>query len=120
MWAINNMTKVNKISQSPPAAVERILFRIGQNIKTARLRRNMRLEDLALRVGVSRYLISDIEKGKPTTSIAAYIGALWALGLSDDLYNIGNPDKDSEGKALENIHAPKTAGKRKKDLDNDF
>jgi transcriptional regulator with XRE-family HTH domain len=114
------MPKVSKISKSPPAAVERILTRLGQNIHVARLRRKMRLEDLAERVGISRYVMSDIEKGKPTTAIASYIGALWALGLTDDLREIADPDRDQEGKALEASRAPKTAPKRQKALDNDF
>lgn len=114
------MTKISKISKSMPAAVERLLLQLGRNIRIARLRRKLRLQDLAERVGISRYLMSDIEKGKPTTAIAAYIGALWALGLSNSMYSIADPDLDVEGKALENIHAPTTAPKRKQDLDNDF
>lgn len=93
---------------------------IGKNIRTARLRHMMRIADLAERVGVSRYLISDVEHGKPSTGIAAYIGALWVLGLSDDLRDVADPDHDSEGKALETVRSPKTAAKRKKVLDNDF
>lgn len=114
------MANINKLSKSLPASVEKILIQLGRNIHIARIRRKMRLEDLAERVGISRYLMSDIEKGKPTTSIAAYVGALWALGLSDDMYLIADPDRDFEGKAFESARAPKTAAKRKKALDNDF
>ena len=114
------MAKTSKISKTPPYAVEQILSQIGTNIRIARLRRKLRLEDLAERVGVSRYVMSDIEKGKPTTAIASYIGALWALGLSDDLKNIADPDRDTEGKIFEHARAPKTAPKRTKALDNDF
>jgi transcriptional regulator with XRE-family HTH domain len=114
------MAKTSKISGMPPAAVEAILARLGRNIRTARLRRKLRLEDLAERVGLSRYVMSDIEKGKATTAVAAYIGALWALGLSDGLNAIADPDLDAEGKALEAMNAPKTAAKRRKALDNDF
>jgi hypothetical protein len=57
---------------------------------------------------------------RPQYSIAAYVGALWALGLSDGLTRIGDPELDTEGKALEGLRTPKTAGKRKKPLDNDF
>lgn len=120
MWTQDNMVKLSKISQSPPAAVETLLQGIGQNIRTARLRRNLRLEDLAERIGLSRYVMSDIEKGKPTTAVAAYIGALWALGLTDGLNRIADPDLDVEGKALEGRDARKTASKRRKPLDNDF
>ncbi len=114
------MARLSNFSKEPPAAVERILVRLGQNIRIARLRRKLRLSDLAERIGVSRYVVSDIEKGKPTTAIATYICALWALGLTDDLPNIADPDNDTEGKALDSSRAPKTASKRKKALDNDF
>lgn len=117
---IEHMPKINKLAKSPPAAVEDTLRQIGQNIRTARLRRNMRLEDLAQRVGISRYVMSDIEKGKPTTAIASYMGALWALGLLEALSTIADPERDNEGKILEKLRAPKTAAKRKKELDNDF
>ncbi len=114
------MPRANPIVKMQPAAVEQILTQLGRNIRIARLRRRLRLEDLAERIGISRYLMSGIEKGKPSAAIAAYIGALWALGLSDDLHMIADPDRDGEGKALENKYAPKTAAKRKKVLDNDF
>lgn len=115
-----NMTKHNIFLKSPPAAVEQNLLRLGRNIRTARLRRMMRLSDLADRVGISRYTMSDVEKGKPSVSIAAYVGALWVLGLIDELRDIADPDHDTEGKALENSRSPKTAAKRKKVLENDF
>ncbi len=114
------MTRVSKIAKAPPAAVEEALLRLGKNIRTARLRRGMRLKDLAERVGASRYVMSDIEKGKPTTAIASYLGALWTLGLMDGLKDVADPDKDIEGKTLEKARAPKTAAKRRKALDNDF
>jgi transcriptional regulator with XRE-family HTH domain len=111
---------MSNASKTPPAAVADLLSQLGKNIRIARLRRKMRIEDLAERIGISRYVMSDIEKGKATTAVASYIGALWALGLADDLRAIADPDLDIEGKAYENVHAPKTAAKRKKVLDNDF
>lgn len=113
------MARTSKISQSPPAAVASALTSLGQNIRTARLRRKLRLEDLAERIGVSRYVLSDIEKGKPTTAIAAYLGALWALGMIEQMKEIAHPDNDEEGKILERARSPKTA-RQKKILDNDF
>jgi transcriptional regulator with XRE-family HTH domain len=116
----SNMSNINKLSTALPAEVERILVQLGRHIRIARLRRKLRLEDLAERVGISRYLMSDIEKGKPTTTIAAYIAALWALGLSDAMFDIADPDRDLEGKTLEAARAPKTAAKRTRSLDNEF
>lgn len=119
MWNILNMTKASKISKSPPAAVANALTTLGKNIRTARLRRKLRIEDLAERIGVSRYVVSDIEKGKPSTSVAAYMGALWVLGLIDQMREVAHPDNDGEGKILERARSPKTA-RKKRVLDNDF
>ncbi len=114
------MGRASKIAKAPPAAVEKILLKLGNNIRTARLRRKMRLEDLAERIGISRYVMSDIEKGKPTTAISSYLGALWVLGLLNDMEMVADPDNDVEGKTLEKSRTPKTAAKRRKELDNDF
>lgn len=113
------MTRISKISEASPAAVEEALIRLGQNIRTARLRRKLTREDLAGRIGVSRQVLAQIEKGKPTTAVAAYLGALWALGLLNQLKDVADPDQDEEGKILERARSPKTAPKRRK-IDDDF
>lgn len=113
------MPYVSKIARSPPSAVEKALKRLGENIRTARLRRRLRLEDVAERMGISRFALSDVEKGKPTSAVAAYVGALWALGLLDQLEEVADPDRDEEGKVLERARSPKTARSRTT-LDNEF
>jgi len=113
------MPRISKISEAPPAAVESALNRLGHNIRIARLRRKLSKEELAKRVGISRYVVADIEAGKATTAIAAYMGALWALGLLRDMREVADPDRDEEGKILERARAPKTAPKRRA-FDDDF
>ncbi len=113
------MPRISKIAESPPAAVENMLIQLGRNIRTARLRRRLSMQELAERIGTSRYVVADIEKGKPTTAIAAYLGALWALGLINDMSEVANPDRDEEGKILEQARSPKTAPKRRA-LNDDF
>ena len=113
------MPRVSKISKAPPAAVEDILKRLGRNIRIARLRRKLSRGELAERAGISRYVLADIEKGKPTTAIAAYLGALWVLGFLRDMREVADPDRDEEGKILERARSPKTAPKRKT-IDDDF
>jgi transcriptional regulator with XRE-family HTH domain len=113
------MARISKISQALPAAVEEALIRLGRNIRTARLRRRLSREDLAGRIGVSRQVLAQIEKGKPTTAVAAYLGALWVLGLLNQLRDVADPDRDEEGKILERARSPKTAPKRRK-MDDDF
>ena len=113
------MTRVSKIAESPPRAVAQGLARLGRNIRTARLRRKLSCAELAEKIGISRYVMSDIERGKPTTAIAAYIGALWALGLLRQLDELADPDRDLEGKTLESARRPRTAPKRRT-YDDDF
>lgn len=113
------MAHPSPIVQQPPAAVEQALTRLGRDIRTARLRRNWRLEDLAARLGVSRFTVADVEKGKPGTSAAAYLGALWALGLLEQLTPVADPDHDSVGKTLEAARAPRVA-RRAGLLNDDF
>ena len=105
--------------ESPPAAVEDALGRLGRNLRTARLRRRLRLQDVADRLGVSRFTVADLERGKSSVSAAAYFGALWALGLLDRADDLADPDRDEEGKVLESARSPQRASRRRR-LDNDF
>ena len=69
-------------------------------------------EDLARRVGVSRFVIADVERGKASTGVAAYLGALWGLGLLAQMRDVADPDGDEEGKTLERARSPRTARRR--------
>jgi transcriptional regulator with XRE-family HTH domain len=113
------MANTSRITDAPPAAVEEALKRLGRNIRTARLRRKLRIEDVAQRMGASRFTLADVEKGKPGASAAAYLGALWALGLLEQITDVADPDRDDEGKILESARAPSQAPRRQR-LDNDF
>ena len=107
------------ISTCPPAEVEDILRRLGNNLRTARLRRRLRIQDIADRLGTSRFTVANVEKGKPGASGAAYFGVLWALGLLDDADHLADPDRDEEGKTLESARLPTQAPRRRR-LHDDF
>jgi len=119
MYLETNMPRPTTISRSPPAAVTETLERLGRNIRTARLRRKLPQADLARRMGVSRFVVADIERGKPTTGVAAYMGALWVLGLLDHMRDVAEPDRDEEGKTLERARSPRTA-RRSRSLSDEF
>lgn len=96
-------------SHAPPAAIEQVITQLGANIATARLRRHWRQEDLADKTGLTRMTIVAIEKGKLGTGIGAYVAALWALGLHDDVALLAAPDRDLEGQTLEAARLPERA-----------
>ncbi|MFN5163144.1 MAG: XRE family transcriptional regulator [Cyanobacteriota bacterium] len=113
------LAQLSPIVQHPPAALEQALQRLGRNIRTARLRRRWRLEAVAARMGVRRFTGGVGGRGKPGTSIAAYLGALWVLGLLDQLVEVADPDRDAEGTALEAARQPGQAPRRQR-FDDDF
>ncbi|HEY3444813.1 MAG TPA: helix-turn-helix transcriptional regulator [Myxococcales bacterium] len=82
-----------------PAPVGTVLTTLGANLKTARLRRGLTVQELAEQVGVSRQLVAEAERGKPMTGVAVYAALLWALGLLDGLADVANPGKDKVGLA---------------------
>ena len=113
------MPRPTKFADSPPAAVEEALERLGTNIRTARLRRRLPQAELARRMGVSRFVVADIERGKPTSGVAVYLGALWVLGLLGQMREVADPDRDEEGKILERARSPRIA-RIPKTLSDDF
>jgi DNA-binding XRE family transcriptional regulator len=49
--------------------VERALERLGGNLRTARIRRNHTIEDVAEKIRTGRRAVMDAEKGKPSTGV---------------------------------------------------
>jgi transcriptional regulator with XRE-family HTH domain len=117
------MTTPNKLLQTPPYAVEQTLKHLGMNLRTARLRRNLTIKDMAAKIGTGERAVADAEKGKPSTGIAVYVAMLWALNLLDQLADVAAPEKDDEGQTLalsrERARARPQSG-AKTGLDNDF
>ena len=73
--------------------LRRIVKEVGENIRLARLRRDITAQQLADRIGVSRSTLQLIEKGDPGVSFGAYAKALFSLGLEDDLAQLGRDDE---------------------------
>ena len=58
---------------------------MGEQIKLARLRRNLSIAQVAERATCSPLTVNRIEKGSPTVSIGIYARVLYALQLDNDL-----------------------------------
>ena len=111
------MTAKNTLIQAPPYAVEKAIKRLGTNLRTARLRRNLTIEDVAEKIGTGPRAVSDAEKGKISTSIAVYTALLWAYDLLSPMEELADPALDEEGL---NLSLLKERARAKGGLDNEF
>ena len=109
----------NSLLGAIPFEVDTALKRLGNRLKTARLRRNLTTEEAAQKIGTSRFVVAAAEKGKPSTSIAVYAALIWAYGLIDQFGNLADPDKDEEGIALARNRMPARA-RHRSGLSNEF
>ena len=99
--------------------VEELLQQVGQNIKTARIRRNLTILELANRVHVDERTISRLEKGDPSINFKNLVTVLMALGLEDSVFDLADPNADELGRALELQKYPKRVRKMDQ-LSDDF
>ena len=111
------MTAKNTLIQAPPYAVEKAIKRLGTNLRTARLRRNLTIEDVARKIGTGPRPVSDAERGKISTSIAVYTALLWAYDLLSPMEELADPALDEEGL---NLSLLKERARAKEGLDNEF
>ena len=84
----------------PPT--EAILTTMGEQIKLARLRRNLSTELVAERAGISRASLWKVEKGDPSVAMGIYAAVLHALDNMDkDLLLVAKDDEI--GKTLQDL-----------------
>jgi transcriptional regulator with XRE-family HTH domain len=113
------MVRTNKLQQAPPYDVERCMTLLGENLRTARIRRSLTIEDVAERIGTGPRAVMDAEKGKPTTGLVVYVALLWSYDQLHQLEVLADPTRDEEGLILE-LSRQRTRVRRKKGLDSDF
>ncbi len=113
------MTARNKLLTAPPYPVEQTLKRLGANLRTARLRRNLTIEDMAEKIGTGARAVADAERGKASTGIAIYAAMLWALDLLDQMTDVAAPEQDEEGQTLA-LTRERSRARAKTALSNDF
>lgn len=70
----------------------KILANMGENIKLARLRRDLSAELVAERASISRATLCNVEKGAPSASIGTYVAVLHALGMAGEFEKIAADD----------------------------
>lgn len=107
------------LMNAPPYEVEQTLIGLGKNLRTARLRRNLTIEQVAEKIGTGERAVMAAEKGKIGTAAGVYMALLWTYGLIGQMSEVAYPSSDSEGLALDSIRERKRA-RSGKGLDNDF
>lgn len=113
------MARTNKLLLAPPYPVEQSLKLLGENLRIARIRRNLTIEDVAERIGTGPRPVMDAEKGKASTGIVVYAALLWLYDQLHQLEEVADPFKDKEGLSLE-MAKERTRVRKSRGLASDF
>lgn len=95
-----------------PRKLDQKMQIVGEQIRLARLRRNLSIAQIAERATCSPLTVSRIEKGTPTVAIGIYLRVLYALQLDDNILLLAK--EDVIGKALQDLRLKKRERASKK------
>lgn len=90
----------------------KIMEETGENIKLARLRRNLTMEQVSERAGISRSTLWKIERGAASVSFGVYAQVLFVLGLEKDILLLAG--NDMLGRKLQDAELLLSRGSSKK------
>ena len=96
-----------------PRKLEQKMQIVGEQIRLARLRRNLSVAQVAERATCSPLTVSRIEKGAPTVAIGIYLRVLYALQLDDDILALAKDDV--LGRTLQDMNLPQRERASKKE-----
>ena len=95
-----------------PRTLEQKMQIVGEQIRLARLRRDLSIAQIAERATCSPLTVSRIEKGTSTVAIGIYLRVLYALQMDDDILLLAK--EDVIGKALQDLSLKKRKRASKK------
>lgn len=103
------------------AATSNVLQTLGSVVREARVSQDLPREEVALRAGVSTYLVRQVEEGNPGTAIGNVLKVLVALrlpvfGVTDEVEYSRMANRSAERLGL----LPARAAKPRKDPGDDF
>lgn len=84
-----------------PRKAEQNLRIVGEQIRLARLRRDLSIAQIAERASCSELTVMRVEKGASTVAIGIYMRILFALGLDESILYIAKDDEI--GRALQDL-----------------
>ena len=84
-----------------PRKAEQNLRIVGEQIRLARLRRDLSIAQIAERASCSELTVMRVERGTPTVAIGIYLRILFALGLDESILFVARDDE--MGRTLQDI-----------------
>ena len=90
-----------------PLPVKRALAKLGQDIRSARLRRRITTAMMAERAFITRTTLRKVEQGNPAVSLGIYATVMFVLGLTPRLADLADARADEVGLQLEEERLPK-------------
>jgi hypothetical protein len=97
-----------------PLPVKRALAKLGDDIRSARLRRRIPTTIMAARAFVTRTTLLKVERGDPGVSLGTYATVLFILGLTSRLADLADVRSDDVGLQLEEERLPQRIRQRGK------
>lgn len=97
-----------------PLPVQRVLRKLGRDIRDARRRRRIPTTIMAERASVSRTTLNKVEKGDSGVSLGVYATVLFVLGLSDRIGDLADIRTDTVGLELAEDYLPQRIRRSKK------
>ncbi|MCQ2280956.1 MAG: transcriptional regulator [Bacteroidales bacterium] len=94
------MSKATKGTILPRKVAQNMAI-VGEQIRLARLRRDLSIADIAARATCSELSVMRVEKGSPSVAMGIYLRVLFALQLDDDILHIAQ--KDEIGRNLQDL-----------------
>ena len=95
-----------RTTPSLPLPVKRALTKLGEDIRSARLRRRIPTTLMAERAFITRSTLAKAEKGDPGVSLGIYATILFILGLTSRLADLADVRSDEIGLHLEEENLP--------------
>ena len=95
-----------KSAFSLPLPVTRALRKLGNDIKSARLRRRISTQMMAERASISRTTLYKVERGDPTVAMWVYSNVLFVLGFIKGVEDLADHIQDKTGLYLEDEKLP--------------
>ncbi len=96
---LHKIRDINIMKRELLPSQKRTLAALGENIKYARLRRDLSSEQVSERASIARSTLVKIEKGDEGVAIGYYFRVLIVLGLDKDILSVAKDDQ--LGRALQ-------------------